>query len=48
MSLSGGIGGVQPARSIRTTSAPWSASIIAANGAGARPANSTIRTPLSG
>src|SRR5688500_8709256 len=47
ISFSGGIGGRLPGRSIRITSAPWSASIIAANGAGARPANSTILTPAS-
>src|SRR5450755_1054704 len=35
-------------RSTRSTSAPRSASTIAANGAGPMPANSTMRTPLSG
>src|SRR5205807_2334197 len=35
-------------RSMTRTSAPRSASTIAANGAGPMPANSTIRTPFSG
>src|SRR5829696_8910693 len=37
-----------PRRSIRTTSAPRSASSIPQNGAGPSPANSTTRTPSSG
>src|SRR5205809_2280624 len=37
-----------PGRTIRTTSAPMSASSMAANGAGPIPANSTIRRPESG
>ena len=39
---------IMPARSTRITSAPWSASIIAANGAGPIPPISTILMPCNG
>ena len=44
-----GIGALTaPARSMRSTSAPMSESIIAVNGPGPMPANSRMRIPFSG
>ncbi len=45
---SGGAAGTACARSTRMTSAPMSASIMAAKGPGPMPANSMMRTPCSG
>src|SRR6185369_16478832 len=45
--MGSGTGTGAPGRSIRTMSAPMSASIIAAKGAGPRPANSTMRKSSS-
>jgi hypothetical protein len=47
MSNSGGMTGARSSRSTRITVAPWSASIIPANGAGPIPASSTMRIPES-